>query len=125
MSVASWATTARSAPSDSTTVRALSRSMSATSTNSTVDVETSWRAARAPTAPAPTSATRTDRSTELGARQLAPSAALGRRPTGAAQAKDDGNDAGQADREQGATNGFHSGASKNRTYDLILIRDAL
>src|SRR3546814_7708013 len=90
-------------------------------TSSTSSASTSWRAARAPTAPAPTSRTdvivappggrRASRAAllELGPGQLPPAAVLGWRAAGAPQAQDPSDEPGDPEGDERSAQQCHQG----------------
>ena len=86
-------------------------SASATVIEVTSGVDASWRTARAPTAPAPRTATFTRASPEVGAGQLPPAATLGRHATAAAQPEDAGDEAGKTEGDERTTQEPHGSST--------------
>ena len=109
-------------PSEPTTASRRAVSGSTTARSSTGPRARSWRAARAPTAPTPTTTARIG--WRSGSDELAPAAPLGTGGLAAPQPDGRRGQPGEGHGQQGAS--FHDGgASWNRTSDLSLIRAAL
>ena len=95
-------------PSPRAATTAAARSAGASATTTSTPSDTSCRAARAPTAPAPTtSAARSPSSPEIGAGELPPAAALGRRAAGAADPEHGGHETGEPEGDESTAQEGH------------------